>query len=145
MILKILMKKLLILFISLFAATAIADEFDSRQALTVTDAQRAKILHEMRALLTGTQNILAGLSNDDMAVVAQAASAIGMGMVEKVEDDVKAALPQEFRQLGMSVHQDFDRIAADAEALKDPKHTLQQLSQTMGKCIACHAGYQIGN
>ena len=34
-------------------------------------------------------------------------------------------------------------IAADAESLKDPKHTLQQLSDAMSKCNVCHASYQI--
>jgi cytochrome c556 len=46
-------------------------------------------------------------------------------------------------QLGMSMHKEFDLIAADAESLKDPKHTLQQLSATMGKCNACHATYRL--
>jgi hypothetical protein len=27
--------------------------------------------------------------------------------------------------------------------LKDPQHTLQQLSESMKKCGACHASYQI--
>jgi hypothetical protein len=66
-----------------------------------------------------------------------------MGMDVKAEDHLKGALPKEFMQLGMSVHQDFDKIAADAQSIKDPKHPLQQLSQTMGKCTACHAIYQI--
>lgn len=46
-------------------------------------------------------------------------------------------------QIGMPMHKEFDQIAADAESLKDAKHTLQQLSATMGKCTACHATYQI--
>jgi ATP phosphoribosyltransferase regulatory subunit HisZ len=66
-----------------------------------------------------------------------------MGMAGKAEDNFKGTLPKEFMQLGMSVYQDFDKIAADAESIKDPKHTLQQLSQSMGKCVACHATYQI--
>lgn len=48
-----------------------------------------------------------------------------------------------FMQPGMSVHQGFDHIATDAESLKDPRHTLRQLSDVMRKCVACHASYQI--
>lgn len=46
-------------------------------------------------------------------------------------------------QLGMSVHRDFDQIAEDAASLKDSKHTLRQLGDSMKKCVACHTTYQI--
>jgi hypothetical protein len=105
--------------------------------------QRDHVLTEMRALLSGTQNILDALLREDMAAVAHYARSLGMGMVHKAEDHLKAVLPKEFMQLGMSVHKDFDQIAIDAESLKDPKHTLRQLSESMKKCNACHAGYQI--
>ena len=97
----------------------------------------------MRALLSGTLAILAALSKDDMEAVAQYARTLGMGMADKAEDHLKGALPKGFMQLGMSVHQDFDQIATDAESLKDPKHTLWQLSESMNKCAVCHDSYQI--
>ena len=97
----------------------------------------------MGALLSGTQNILAALSKGDMAAVNQYASSLGMSMTIKTEDHLKGVLPKEFMQLGIAVHQDFDKIAADALAIKDPKHSLQQLSESMSKCVACHATYQI--
>jgi hypothetical protein len=78
-----------------------------------------------------------------MATVAREARSLGMGMVHKGEDHLKAVLPKEFMQLGMSVHKSFDKIAFDAESLKDPKHTLRQLGESMQKCNACHASYQI--
>jgi len=49
----------------------------------------------------------------------------------------------EFRQLGFSVHREFDQIAMDAESLKDVSTTLGQLSATLQKCVSCHATYQI--
>jgi hypothetical protein len=66
-----------------------------------------------------------------------------MGMAHKGEDHLKAVLPEEFMRMGMSVHKAFDQMAADAESLKDPKHTLRQLSKAMQTCNGCHAGYQI--
>lgn len=66
-----------------------------------------------------------------------------MGMAHKAESHLKSVLPMKFMQLGMSVHQGFDHTAMGAESLKDPRHTLRQLSDVTGKCVACHASYQI--
>ena len=139
------MKKILAIALGLLAITTpvAANEIDKRQILPITEMQRDHVLTEMRALLSGTQNILDALLREDMAAVARYARSLGMGMVHKAEDHLKAVLPKEFMQLGMSVHKDFDQIAIDAESLKDPKHTLRQLSESMKKCNACHAGYQI--
>lgn len=54
------------LLISISTTTLAADK-DSRQTLTLSEAQRSHVLEEMRALLAGTQKILAALSVDDMA------------------------------------------------------------------------------
>ncbi len=129
--------------LGLGVTSAFAENIDKRQILLVSSAQRAHVLEEMRSLLSGIQNILAALARDDMAAVAQYARALGMGMRAKAEDHLHGVLPKEFMQLGMSVHRDFDRIATDAESLQDPKHTLRQLSESMNKCVACHASYQL--
>jgi len=138
------MKKLIItLALGLSTMSALADSSDNRHVLSMTEPQRGHVLEEMRALLSGVQNILTALTKDDMAAVASHARPLGMGMMHKAEDHLKGVLPREFGLLGMSVHQDFDKIAADAESIKDPKHTLRQLSNTMFKCVACHDAYQI--
>ncbi len=137
------MKKILAMALCLITTTVTADEVDRRRVLPITEMQRNHILTEMRALLAGTQNILSALVLDDMAAVARHARPLGTGMAHKGEDHMQAVLPQEFMQLGMSVHKDFDQIAADAESLKNPKHTLKQLSESMSKCVACHDAYQI--
>ncbi|PTR08438.1 hypothetical protein C8R32_105137 [Nitrosospira sp. Nsp5] len=138
------LKKILAIALSLIATTTVAaNEVDKRRILPFNEMQRDHVLTEMRALLTGTQNILDALLREDMIAVARYARPLGMGMTHKAEDHLKAILPKEFMQLGMSVHKDFDQIAMDAESLKDPKHTLRQLSESMKKCNACHAGYQI--
>lgn len=136
-------KSVAIIACSLLATAAFAGDYDDRQTLKLSEAQRSHVLEEMRALLSGTQNILAALSKDDMTAVAQHARPLGMGMAHKAEDHLKGVLPKEFMGLGMSLHQDFDQIASDAESKKDPKLTLRQLSDSMSKCAACHASYQI--
>jgi hypothetical protein len=137
------LNKTLVPFFALVATSALAGDFDKRQILAITEPKRGHVLEEMRALSSGTQNILAALSKDDMAAVAQYARPLGMGMERKAEDSLKGTLPKEFMELGASVHQDFDQIAEDAQSIKDLKHTLRQLSDSMGKCVVCHATYQI--
>ena len=137
------MKKISALVLGLIATSVMASDIDERRVLSITEMQRNHILTEMRALLAGTQNILSALAMDDMAAVAHHARPLGTGMAHKGEDNLQAVLPQEFMQLGMSVHKDFDQIAADAESLKNHKHTLKQLSESMNKCVACHDAYQI--
>jgi hypothetical protein len=136
-------KSIFTLLLGLSAMSVMADGNGNRQILSLTEPQRQHVLEEMRALLSGIQNILTALAKDDMAAVAQHARPLGMGMAHKAEDHLKGVLPREFMRLGMSVHEDFDRIAADAESLKDPKQTLRQLSNTMFKCVACHDAYQL--
>jgi len=136
-------KSVAIIACSLLATAAFAGDHDDRQTLKLSDAQRSHVLEEMRALLSGTQNILTALSKDDMAAVVEHARPLGMSMAHKAEDHLKGVLPKEFMGLGMSLHQDFDQIASDAESKKDPKLTLRQLSDSMSKCVACHASYQI--
>src|SRR5574340_47973 len=144
---EMIVRKILVIVLVIFTAAAAANEVDKevdkRQPLPLTEHQRNHVLTEMRGLLSGTQNILDALSREDMVAVAREARGLGMGMVHKGEDHLKAVLPREFMQLGMSVHKAFDKIALDAESLKDPKHTLRQLSESMQKCNACHASYQI--
>jgi hypothetical protein len=64
-------------------------------------------------------------------------------MAHEVPPALRAKLPLEFRQLGSSVHREFDQIALDADGLKDVSYSLNQLSATLQKCVACHATYQI--
>ncbi len=141
---RVLLKRIIVATtLGLAALPGLADVPDNRQVLSLNELQRHHVLEEMRALLSGVQNILTALAKDDMAAVAQHARPLGMSMGKKAEDHLKGMLPREFMLLGMSVHQDFDKIAADAESLKDSKHALGQLSNTMFKCVACHDAYQI--
>ncbi|SJM91657.1 hypothetical protein [Crenothrix polyspora] len=137
------MNKTALFLLAFFATSVLAENIDNRQILSLNEPQRNHVLGEMRGLLAGTQNILTALANNDMVAVAQAASPLGLGMAHNAEKHLHGVLPKEFMQMGMSLHKDFDQIAADAESLKNPKHTLQQLSAAMGKCTACHAAYQI--
>lgn len=120
-----------------------APAHDGRAVLELTPGERAMILEEMRMFLDGIQTITGALAKPDMPAVAVAARAMGQKMVHDVPPELRAKLPQEFRQLGFSVHRDFDQIALDAESLKDVSYSLNQLSDTLKKCVSCHTLYQI--
>lgn len=136
-------KTALVFWLGLVTQGAMAGDVDTRQKLVLNQEQRSLVLTEMRMMFASTQGIVAALSQDDMAAVAKYARSSGMAMGREAGGHLHHALPAEFKQLGMSVHQDFDMIATDAESFKDPKHTLQQLGAVMNKCIACHTVYQI--
>lgn len=133
----------LVLAVAATGGTARADTADGRQLIELTAAQRAHVLGEMRVLLSGTQRVIAALAAEDMAEVARQASALGMNMGHKAENHLHGVLPPAFMQLGMAVHQDFDRIAADAAAGKGARHSLQQLGNALNTCAVCHEAYQI--
>lgn len=116
---------------------------DNRVILALSPDERAMILEEMRLFLDGVGTMTGALGKQDMQATAAAARGMGMKMVHEVPPALRAKLPMEFRQLGFSVHRDFDQIAMDADSLKDVSHTLNQMSATLQKCVSCHAAYQI--
>lgn len=127
-----------------FASTAPnANEYDQRQVLPLTQAQQAHVLTEMRSLLTGIQGVVSALVTDDMDAVAKHARPLGMGMKQKPEKQLHSVLPKAFKMQGKSIHMTFDSIADDAEKMKDPKHTLKQVSEILQKCQGCHESYRI--
>lgn len=116
---------------------------DNRVVLKLTPDERSMVLEEMRLFLDGIQKMTYSLSKQDMQAAADAARNLGQKMVHEVPPALRAKLPQEFRQLGATVHGSFDQIALDAETLKDVSYTLNQLSATLKNCASCHATYQI--
>ena len=116
---------------------------DNRVVLELAPGERAMILEEMRLFLSGLQKMTGALGKQDMPAAAAAARGMGRIMTHEVPPTLRAKLPQEFRQLGFSVHSDFDQIALDAKSLKDVSYSLGQVSATLQKCVNCHTTYQI--
>lgn len=116
---------------------------DGRVAVVLTPGERDLVLAEMRGFLAGVQTITAALTRKDMETVARTAESLGMKSAAEVPASLKGKLPLEFKQLGFSVHQAFDQIAADARTIGDPDHTQQQLGETLSRCVGCHAGHRL--
>ena len=116
---------------------------DERTVMMLAPSERAEVLLEMRQFLSGVQLMTDAMAREDMKAMAQAARSLGKAAAHEVSPELRAKLPMEFKQLGFSVHNDFDQIAMDAESMGDVKHSMTQLSSTLQKCVACHTIYQI--
>jgi hypothetical protein len=75
--------------------------------------------------------------------MAQAARASGAGMAAEVNPLIMAKLPLEFKQLGMSVHEDFDKLAETIAKGADSPIVLRGLSGITARCVGCHAAYRL--
>ncbi len=134
-------------FFGILGRTADAPSSDGRARLLLTNTERDFVLNEMRHLLMATREIVDDAVAGDMARVAVAARKVGMADVQSIPLEIRGPLigklPVEFKRLGFGVHEGMDAIALDAEGLGDRDHTLRQLAELMGKCVACHATYTV--
>ena len=115
---------------------------DGRQAVMLSKDERNALLLEMRNWLQSSQNILEAAAANDFVTVVESAKASGMGAEAETPGSLFRKLPAEMKALGFDTRKKFDGIAADAEKLKDIKHTVAQLSEAMNNCVACHATYR---
>lgn len=118
-------------------------EADGRVTILLDSSERVVVLNEMRQFLVGIQQMLEAAERKDAAAIAKITRPLGMAAAHAVPPGLAAKLPLEFKTLGHGVHNDFDRIAMDAEAMNDVQLSLRQLGETMKKCVTCHATYQI--
>ena len=119
---------------------------DGRTAIHLVPAERAFILKEMRQLLQAVHGVVTGLSDPDQSLGRTQSSAGarsgGMEMAADTNPALMLKLPLPFKQMGISVHRDFDRLA---EAITDgatSQDVISQLSNITSRCTACHEMYQ---
>lgn len=116
---------------------------DGRTTVLLASDERNLVLTEMRGMLETVQIVVDGLKSGDMKQVAQAARASGVAAAADVNPTLMAKLPLEFKQLGLSVHKRFDKIAAAADSGASREELLASLSTQLSACVACHAGYRL--
>ncbi|MEI7014125.1 hypothetical protein [Leptospira licerasiae] len=133
-------------FLYFFFSGNVSESIDGRTAIHLNPQEKNLVLTEMRGLLTSVNGIVAALADEDYKKAELAASASGMGMVKKLEDEEKTILlklPIEFKQLGFGTHAQFDKIAEDLRQKKEPKIILKELDKLTQNCVRCHATYKI--
>lgn len=131
---------------SLFCGEIKADSEDDRKALALTPAEKAYVLGEMRLFVESIQGIAQGLAENDHAAAAEAAAA--RGQMRNQNDpafpaSLSAKLPPEWKQFGGATRKGFDRLATEIANSKEGGPILQDLSDLMKNCVACHASYRI--
>jgi len=133
-----------VLALGLVSFNAAANEFDSRQAIDLSEEHKAQLLSNMRGAFSATQSIVSALAAEDMQAVVGYARPLGFkARKQKGSDALHDELPRSFKMMGKAMHQKFDKIADDAETVKDPKHTLQQLAEVLNSCQGCHAVFRV--
>jgi len=118
-------------------------EQDNRQAINLTQDERNLVLAEMRTFLDTVRMVTIALAQDDYAAINATAKKVGMAAAGQVPPELSNKLPKQFKQMAMRVHQSFDLIALDAEAMEDKQQTLEQLGALMGNCVSCHAIFRL--
>jgi cytochrome c556 len=116
---------------------------DNRSAIILEPGERALMLREMREFVVGLQRIDDALSRRDMQGTAKASRALGASRVHEAPAAMTGKLPMDFKARAVSVRNDFDTIAADAEGTGLPESTLGQLSDVLQKCTFCHDSYRL--
>lgn len=116
---------------------------DTRQALVLKPAERDLVLAEMRMFLSSVQKITSAVGTENMQEIIKAARDVGAKAQPPTPESLAKKLPLNFKKLGRDTHKKFDLLALDAEDLGDPQHSLQQLSELMNNCVACHSTYKI--
>lgn len=135
------------LFAWVFVKGMTASATDGRTEVLLAPAERDQILAEMRQLLQTVDGILDGLTENDRMVgsrkVSESARAAGMDMAADVNPLLMAKLPLPFKQMGMSVHKDFDGLAERAEKGLPAQEVLRELSNITKRCTTCHGLYRL--
>ncbi|TAJ07963.1 MAG: hypothetical protein EPO61_10970 [Nitrospirae bacterium] len=131
----------------LFVKGATKPGADGRTEISLAPSERDLVLGEMRDLLKAVHRVVtwAGGPNQtaDRQAVEQAARAAGMGMAADVNPSLMAKLPLAFKQMGMSVHKDFDGMADAIGQKEQPQQILQRLSSITARCTTCHDLYRL--
>jgi hypothetical protein len=115
---------------------------DGRNAIMMHPVERELMLSEMRDMLVATQGILEGANQGDIPLIIKAARAGGMAGTAEANPALMAKLPLEFKALNMNVRHEMDEIAKAAEDGRPTGELLKMTSDTLTKCVACHAAWQ---
>lgn len=126
-----------------FVKGSTKESTDHRRAVLLSNSERDLVLGEMRALLKSLNWVFTGLAQNDQTFIVKAIEPVGMKMAADVNPVLMGKLPLEFKQLGMSVHKDFDVLREDISRGLSNQLITKRMSEITGKCIACHEAYRL--
>jgi hypothetical protein len=117
---------------------------DGRTEIVLAPVERDLVLREMRDLLKAVHGVVTGVSDpaQGMKEAERSARAAGMTMAADVDPALMAKLPLPFKQMGMSVHQDMDRLADAIVQKETSAQILARVSSITARCTTCHDLYR---
>lgn len=113
---------------------------DGRQRVVLSQAERDRVLTEMRQMLESMSGVLRGYIANDLPAIAKAARVSGMAMA--ADPELKKKVPGAFLQLGMQTHKHFEELADQAMAGGTREEALTALAAISSNCVGCHAAYR---
>jgi len=116
---------------------------DNRQEVLLQPTERDLVLGEMRTLLQSLNGILIGLSENDFEMIETSARAAGMTMAADVNPALMGKLPIAFKNMGIGVHKEFDKLADLVKENKDTQLVIKRIGEITQSCVACHAVYRL--
>ena len=119
---------------------------DGRTGIVLQDSERDFVLTEMRDLLTSINGIMTSLAKDDYPAAAEWARKVGLkghSTIEAQNPAIMAKLPIGFKQMGMSLHKDFDEVADMIDKKMSQKEIMGRMGETTSKCISCHSTFKL--
>lgn len=116
---------------------------DNRQAVNLSPSERDIVLGEMRMLLKGVNGVFKGLATNDRAFLIKTLEPVGTKMAADINPMLMGKLPLAFKELGMSVHKDFDTLSADIKNGLPNEMIIKRMGDITNKCVACHDVYRL--
>ena len=131
---------------------------DPRILITLPADDREHCMEHMREFLEVTSGILSSALEGDSARIIALAESTQPRRMRRMSEEERAAfsereltrpdrmqhvLPPEYRQMMRAMRDGFARLAHDARQGVSMEHTLQQLAEIKGTCIACHRSFRI--
>ena len=116
---------------------------DGRTSILLSPDERNQVLGEMRAILSGTRDIMDNSINGDLKAAEEQARAMGMAAAN-ADAQILAKLPLDFSTLGLGLHRSFDDLADFIAANPDPLGIVDEVASLMVQCVACHDAYRLG-
>ncbi|RLA01339.1 MAG: hypothetical protein DRQ47_08200 [Gammaproteobacteria bacterium] len=122
---------------------SVIESTDSRITIELESGERHFILGEMRGLLSKIQQLIAALATDDMDTFIQVAKVLKDESRGEIQQSLIGQMPIGFKKMSYKIHSDFTQLYDDALAKQDTAYSLQQVSELMQNCVACHATYSL--
>jgi hypothetical protein len=114
---------------------------DRRQVTAVPLEVREAVRTEMRTMLGSLHGILMASTTGDTAAMHQ--GAIRSGLATAADPALEKFLPEEFLQLGIGTHRQFDELAAGIASGIPRDSVVARLARITASCVSCHESYRL--